>query len=79
VLTKAKLDAIRERLEEHDRLLETGAPDDLATLIGLTEVSAWLVANIRPLLSEIERLRADRPEPSAATIYVKYDGRGGTA
>jgi hypothetical protein len=59
------------------RLLEEGDRSDPATLLRLLEASAWLAAAVPYLLDEIERLRADRPEPSPA--FLKMDSQMGSA
>jgi hypothetical protein len=79
VLTKAKLDAIRALHAEFEAILGSevveGSYEDMRAL----DIALALIESVPRLVDEIERLRADRPEPSAATVYVKYDGRGGTA
>jgi hypothetical protein len=79
VLTKAKLDAIRALHAEFKAGLRSEAVEGSYEEMRVFDIGWSLIESVPRLLDEIQRLRADRPEPTAATVYVKYDGRGGTA
>jgi hypothetical protein len=79
VLTKAKLDAIRALHAEFEAGLRSEVVAGSYEEMRAFDIACSLIESVPRLVDEIERLRADRPEPSAATVYVKYDVRGGTA